>query len=295
MKSDPYLLAKSYEHELYALQTVEVKFAQLMASLLKDLQAEELRRSTGMKQLLMDNLSAQKAVLEHSVKFTDNALTTVKAIHPEADLQEFVFAADLFITPEGENAMAPVTATTVASVLAAAAAASSVAPAAVPADPPLVAFLSPPPPRDPHSLARVYAHEIEKEGALSRQGGIIKSNWKPMHACLTASGFLHLFDPKDRKAVHSTWALADAQVENGESVHPLAFGLKFTKTGFSLSGSQTVVYFKADNSDELMEWIHACSSHDATTLQHQHPALSAVQQARQEAAASAAAGQEASS
>jgi hypothetical protein len=137
---------------------------------------------------------------------------------------------------------------------------------------------------DPFSLARVYAHEIEKEGSLSRQGNIIKSNWKPMHATVTSSGFLHLFEDKQRKAVHSSWSLADATVESGESAHPLAFALRFTNRGFSLSGSQTVVYFRAENSDELMEWTHHCTKHAVA-----QPSLATVPHTEKDAAAAAVA------
>ena len=105
------------------------------------------------------------------MKFTDNALITVRAIDPPADVHEFVQAADMYLPPpEGTTtSSADRTAATVdgtASKEASALAAHSQTEAAAEAlakETPQVAFLQPPPARDPYALARVYAHEIEKE------------------------------------------------------------------------------------------------------------------------------------
>lgn len=285
VKSDPFLLARVYETELYQLQTVETKFGQLMASLLKDVESEEAKRLAVMKLVLIDNLTAQKAVLESGMTMTDNALQTVKAVQPEVDLQEFMTAADLYLPSSAlPSTVNPATNAAIASVASAsplpashqdsllhAHAQTERAAAALATNTPVMAFLAPPPSRDPNSLARVYAHEIDKEGPLFRQGSVFKSNWKPMHAILTSSGFLHLFEEKGRNKVHSTWNLSDATLESGESVHPLAFSFRFTRSGFSLSGSTQIVHFKAANVDELMEWRHHAQKHVLRTENPTNP------------------------
>jgi len=180
LKSDPFLLCRAYEAERYELHTSEAKFVALTASLLRDLEASEAKRIALTKSTLIDNLSANKAVLEHTVKFTDNALLTVRAIDPAADIKEFVTAADLYLPP-GAAPAPSVSAATAASLAAAAAssgnsgssrsspdallahAQTEQAADALAKETPVVAFMQPPPARDPRALARLYAHEIEKE------------------------------------------------------------------------------------------------------------------------------------
>ena len=180
LRSDPFLLCRAYEAERYELHTSEAKFVAMTASLLRDLEASEAKRIALTKSTLIDNLSANKAVLEHTVKFTDNALLTVRAIDPAADIKEFVTAADLYLPP-GAAPAPSVSAATAASLAAAAASSNSgsssrsspdallahaqteQAADALAKETPVVAFMQPPPARDPRALARLYAHEIEKE------------------------------------------------------------------------------------------------------------------------------------
>jgi hypothetical protein len=160
LKSDPYLLCRAYELELYAQRTAETKFQQLMSSLLRDLEAQDAKRLANMKATLLDNLQAQKAVLEHSVKFTENALITVRAINPQQDVQEFTTAADLYLPPSpmasansnADAAAASVAAAGGAQTSADATALSAHAQTGKAADAlasatPIIAFLAPPPAR----------------------------------------------------------------------------------------------------------------------------------------------------
>ena len=195
LKSDPFLLCRVYESELHTLQTQEVKFSALMASLMRDLETHEVRRMAATKSTLLDNLLAQKAVLEHTVKFTDTALITIKAIDPAADVKEFAANAGLYLPPPagagrrssnasasasasgglGSTPAAPMSSSAANAAALASGASRADAPAllahsqtelAVDAqakDTPTIAFLQTPPVRDVNALGRVYAHEIEKE------------------------------------------------------------------------------------------------------------------------------------
>jgi len=285
LKQDPYLLCRAYELEVFSLRTSEVKFQQLMASLLRDLEAQEAKRLANMKATLLDNLQAQKAVLEHSVKFTDNALVTVQAIDPPKDVQDFTTQADLYLPPQASPRASDAAAAAAASVAAAgvqsaadstalsAHAQTGKAADALASATPVVAFLAPPPARDPNALARVYAHEIEKEGSLFRQGSVFKSNWKPCHAVVTASGFLHLFSDKSKNRVHSSLSLADCVISNAEAQHgPLALQVTQQAKG-GLFSSPNTLYFKADNADELAEWVVIMQRHGS---QEAEPAAAAA-------------------
>ena len=293
MKTDPFLVCRAYEHELYTLQTLESKFASLMSALLKDLETSENKRMLATKATLLDNLLAQKAVLEHTVKFTDNALQTVRAIDPAADIREFTFAADLYLPPNSAAAASNTGASaSTTNALAAADAASAVSGAPgsgvassdvralrahsqteqaasdLAKETPVVAFLQAAPVRDPYALARVYAHEIEKEGSLLRQGTVFKSNWKPCHAVVTASGFLHLFaDKAPKSSPRSSLFLGDASVENLEGC---VIQLRFSSKG-GLFSSPTIMQFKAENPDQQAEWSVHMQKHQASASGAQSP------------------------
>lgn len=284
VKTDPFLVCRAYEHELYALQTLESKFASLMSALLKDLESSESKRMTATKATLLDSLLAQKAVLEHTVKFTDNALQTVRAIDPAADIREFTFAADLYLPPNANAANSAAAGSHSPSALAAADAASAVsatpgsgiassdvralrahsqteqAASDLAKETPVVAFLQAAPVRDPYALARVYAHEIEKEGSLLRQGTVFKSNWKPCHAVVTASGFLHVFaDRAPKSSPRSSLFLGEASVD---SVEGCVIQLRFASKG-GLFSSPTTLQFKAENADQQAEWVVHMQKHQA--------------------------------
>jgi hypothetical protein len=111
-----------------------------------------------------------------------------------------------------------------------------------------------------------FACSLFVQGSLSRQGSVFKSNWKSCHAVVTASGFLHLFDDRSKKQVHSSISLADCVVEHGESVHPLALQITVAAKKGGLFSSPTVLYFKADNADEQQEWQILMQKHSQAQI-----------------------------
>ncbi len=141
-------------------------------------------------------------MLEHSDKFTDQPLIAARAINPQEDMQEFTHAAGLYLAPSSANGGAAAAGNSYAATAAAAAVeAASAAESPVGASSqsqlvahaqtnkaadalasatPLVAFLAPPPARDPNALARVYAHEVMKE---------------VRHTCSGTADFFHLSSP----------------------------------------------------------------------------------------------------
>jgi len=84
----------------------------------------------------------------------------------------------------------------------------------------------------------------------------MKSHWKPVQAVLTASGFLHLYRDKSKQKVHSSHSLGDCAVESGDAAHPQLHTVKLTFAARGgLFSSPTVVFLKAANDDEQMEWV----------------------------------------
>jgi hypothetical protein len=76
-----------------------VGYRKEMSRLFMEMRVEDGRRIDSVKSVLLDNLLAQKRVLEQVVKFTDAAIASVKAIDREKDVNEFVQSVDLNYTP----------------------------------------------------------------------------------------------------------------------------------------------------------------------------------------------------
>lgn len=88
-------MCRQYARQLKSMQAAERQYTREMSRLFMDMRIEDGRRIDGVKAVLLDNLLAQKRVLEQIVKFTDGAIASVKAIDREKDVNEFVASTDL--------------------------------------------------------------------------------------------------------------------------------------------------------------------------------------------------------
>lgn len=201
-----------------------------MSSLLYSSQMEDTKRLDVQRQLLLDMLNAQKALLMHAVRLTDQSITAIQAMQPATDFVEFAVSNQLLITqlPEPSSsssaaahaapALNRAASSSSSSVAAAAAANPTPATPATPEPPRLVSVFDLPLPAsspaaglDTHHLHQCLSMEAELRGHMQRPGSahprlqirahpslccskILRSNWKDCYCVLSKSGFLHYFD-----------------------------------------------------------------------------------------------------
>lgn len=231
VKGDPFLACRQYGVEVAAMKKTELQYQREMTNLFMELRVDDGRRIDGIKAVMLDNLLAQKALLEHTIKFTDAAISSVKKIDREKDVLEFIRHADL-LNPAAQAGDGKDSLSTV--------------------------FEVPPPHRDPLSLQRIMSEELELEGKLWRPGKIIKSNWKEIYASVSKCGFFHYFDSTRDSAPAVTIPLHDCKVNVCPQLHQFAFEIVQPNSSvFSLSNTPNKYILRADNENELVNWLLA--------------------------------------
>ena len=243
---DPFLGCRVYEREQQEMRRIEQEYTKEMSKLFLELKVDDGRRIDAIKSILLDYLLAQKALLEHTVKFTENAIASVKAIDREKDVMEFVTHSDLLLN-HSPKSVDGVSSTGQATVTGGAGPARAT-----------TIFEVPPPYRDPKSLEGLYRHELEKEGQLFRQGRWVKSNWKEIYCAVSRSGFFHYFDdPKDSTPALSV-TLVDCQVRICPEIDKFAFVIEEpNKSFFNFANAPTKYYFKAESEEKMVDWMVA--------------------------------------
>jgi len=97
---------------------------------------------------------------------------------------------------------------------------------------------------------------VMKEGHLDRQGSFMKSHWKPCHAVVTSTGWLHLFPDKAKKAsVHRSIALGECTVESGDVTAPFAIQITTHKKPGLFASGPTTTFVKATSLEEQQDFL----------------------------------------
>jgi hypothetical protein len=232
---DPFLACRVYERAMAELEEVEANYNKDMSSLFLELRVEDGRRIDQIKVILLDYLLAQKALLEHTVKFTESAIAAVKAIDRERDVNEFISHADLLVHPPRRADGSKDHAAQVTSI-----------------------FELPPPGRSPATIRNLHRQEVVHEGKLLRPGKIFKSNWKEIFVAVSAAGFFHYFDDQMASAPALSLALHECQVAAAPSVDKLAFEIaEPNRSFFSFAGSVVRHVFKAASDEDFGLWMGA--------------------------------------
>jgi PH domain len=235
IETDPLLACRLYGRAMTEMSSAEKVYTRDMSKLFLEMRFDDGRRIDAVKTIVLDYLLAQKAVLEHTVKFTQSAIDAVKQIDREQDVKDFVMHADLLLHPRGNGSVAAEAATV---------------------------FEVPPPHRDSSTLTRLHQQEITLEGNLRRQGKIFKSNWKSMYAVVSTSGFFHYFDDENSSAPSLTIKLDECEVDLAPAVDKLAFEIREPNASFfNFSGAPNRYPFRANTQEELLCWVAALRAH----------------------------------
>lgn len=285
---DPYLLTRAYDREVTQLRSSETRYRKEMHTLFTDMRTEEVQRIGAVKNILSSNLAAQRLLLENLIKFTDSTMAAVAAINPEADVQEFVQAAGLVIPTheacfvsavDSGQARAADTATT--SIQAASVPTNSTAPSPAQSATPAVVsiFEAAVPSRDPHLILRLYKHELDKEGPLYRQGKIIKSSWKLVHAAVSNSGVFHYGDADDVKGpADVSITLAGCSVQRAARRDVAGFEIiQPSNSWLPMSSSATVHFFKASSAQQADDWVSTLKKYATAEPPQQSSSAAAVE------------------
>ena len=83
---DPFLICRAYEKELRILKELEREYSQKMSKLFHKFRKIDAARIQAMKAILLNNLLAQQTILEHTMKFTNAAINSVKNIDAESKI-----------------------------------------------------------------------------------------------------------------------------------------------------------------------------------------------------------------
>ena len=266
---DPYLLCRAYDKEQSQLRATEAKYRKDMMSMYNDMITEDKQRIEQIKSILNSNLQSQKQLLQTLIAYTDNTINVVNQISSEADVSEFIQTNGLQVNSDTAYTSAidttqPRLNTTLPSTSPLLSSASSnttqtIQPSAVTASNTISVFELPAPNRDPHVVLRLYSYELDKEGALYRQGKIIRSSWKLIHGALSKTGLFHYGEADDIKGpADASISLSECYVQLATQRDPAGFEIvQPTSSWIPLTSSPTVHYFKATSPQIAVEWVTA--------------------------------------
>eukprot|EP00474_Spongospora_subterranea_P010709 CRZ11167.1 hypothetical protein [Spongospora subterranea] len=223
---DPYLLARKYLHDLSVYRNGQTTYSRAMKKIFEEVHLNDGRRINVIKDILLDYLLAEKSMLVSKLNLLDESLTAVKSIDREQDVNMFLMTAkELCADDRGK----------------------------------IVFDFEPKSEGDMLIVERLRSH-VQHKGLLSRQGKIVKSNYKLGHAVLTLAGFLHFFDKREDDSPVFRLSLQGAEVKNTEETEPCSFTLSIpNRSFFSVSSSPDVYVFKAEDPSSLKEWTSMIS------------------------------------
>lgn len=272
---DPYLLCRAYDKEQTLLKATENKYRREMTQMYNDVIVEDKQRIEQIKSILVSQLTNQKNLLNNLLQHTETTLSIVNQINSDNDINEFIQQNGLTVhgsevvnqqqkpANTGSNTATTTAATTTSvSSITATPTTSTSAPTPVTTTSSTVpVFEMPPPIRDPHMLLRLYSYELDREGPLYRQGKIIRSSWKLVHAAISRNGLFHYGEADDIKGP------ADVSIQLSDC-HVMLKNIKDV-SGFEiiqpsnnswllpLASSPNVYYFKAATPQLAQEWVQA--------------------------------------
>lgn len=185
-------------------------------------------------------MEAQKKIHEESLKLTIEAIAAVRTINPSSDaryLDRRVSSSLAGVSKAGksEGAVQEGEISMEKRVF----------------SPPKVA-------KDTEFFHRVYRFEVFKQGSIFRQGKIISSNWKPIFAAVSRSGFFHYFDNSEAGSPSFSINLFDCLCAPAQSIHPHCLEIEQPNYNmFSLSGTPVKHYFKCNGAEDMFNWVTA--------------------------------------
>jgi len=264
VRVDPYLACKAYDHELRAMRDIEKRYSETMAKMFVEVQRDDARRVDAIKAIMLDKLMAQKAVLEHMLNYTNQAIDAVNNVDRDKDVAEFISQADLgchlqaakrFGMYQKSGLLPRISSDSNSSTLESNAnTVGSVAEESNPDD----ESDSKQAGETSHGLC---AEEIEFEGAISRQGRLVKSNWKLVWGVVSKSGFFHYFETQESIQPHLSIALGECKVQAaphlGETVLEIAVPSSNVFSQMAQQRNYTRYHYKCSSKDDLSHWISA--------------------------------------
>uniref|UniRef100_A0A6A7G6B9 PH domain-containing protein n=1 Tax=Hirondellea gigas TaxID=1518452 RepID=A0A6A7G6B9_9CRUS len=227
METDPFLVAREYQISSKAYKQVEEKYSLSMSKLFREVVTADGRRIDEMKSLLLDWFLAEKALAQNHAKLIDAAISYIKGIDREKDVNSFIQSGEFILNQKGQ---------TIFDLL--------------------------PKGLGSQEVNNLFYKDIVKFGILNRQGRVFASNWKPMFAIITRSGFFHCYDSKTAAtplySLRLDWVNVSLKPELGDE----GFEIAVPNTSiFSLTGNPTRYCFKAESEESMVDWINEVKKH----------------------------------
>eukprot|EP00808_Paulinella_micropora_P021490 g25945.t1 len=232
---DPFLHCRAFDLESMRQRQVEAEAQKALSALFLDARLQDARRVDSVKSVLLDNLLAQRAILEHALKFLNTTIDAVKNIDREVDVEHWVreggFMCDIAPTPTQPVQSRPF-------------------------------FETPTPPSASDCISRIFQLEVESKGSLMRPKTIIRG-WTGHHVVLSKSGQLHVFPDLLSPHVLLTIPLHECKLRAAAEVDPDVFELALPSHGLfsSLLGGPSLYLFKAHSVESMKAWMSAITKY----------------------------------
>eukprot|EP00457_Paulinella_chromatophora_P004296 gb/GEZN01004308.1/.p1 GENE.gb/GEZN01004308.1/~~gb/GEZN01004308.1/.p1 ORF type:complete len:602 (-),score=64.93 gb/GEZN01004308.1/:104-1909(-) len=231
---DPFLCCRTFDLETMRLRQVEGEAQKALSEILLDARLHDARRVDSVKSILLDNLVAQRAILEHALKFLNSTIEAVKAIDREVDVNQWVAEGGFMFETTPSSAQPAL-----------------MRPIFEKATPNLAS----------QCISRLYQQEVDMQGSLLRPKSMFRG-WAAFWVVISKSGSLHAFPDQLAHSASFTVSLNDCKTRVAIEVEENVFELSVpNKSVFSLLGGPTLYLFKAHTHDSMEAWMHALSAH----------------------------------